>query len=340
MSRRKYRVLLLMHEDLMPPDTLDGMSDEEVDPIKTEYDVWVGLQHLGHEVVRLGIHDALGPLRRVLKEVEPHVVFNLLEEFHGETVYDQHVVSYLELRRVAYTGCNPRGLVLGRDKALSKKILHYHRLKTPRFHVFPLGRKVNRPRRLQFPLIVKSLIEEGSTGIAEASVVHNDDKLVERVAFIHRSVKTDAIVEEYIGGREVYGSIIGNRSLKVLPPWEMTIGELPPDTPNIATRRIKWDLEFAKKRGVELVGAKFDKELLREYDRATKRIYRALGLTGYARIDFRLTPEGEFYFLEANPNPDIANGEEFASAAKSAGIKYEELLQRILSLGIRYTEKR
>ena len=337
---RKYRVLLLMHEDLTPPETLEGMSDEEIDPIKTEYDVWVALQHLGHEVVKLGIHDELGPLRRTLKEVEPHVVFNLLEEFHGETVYDQHVVSYLELRRQAYTGCNPRGLVLGRDKALSKKILHYHRLKVPRFHVFPLGRKVKRPNRLQFPLIVKSLIEEGSTGISEASVVHNDEKLVERVAFIHRTVKTDAIVEQYIDGREVYASIMGNRQLKVLPPWELKISELRPDAPKIATRRIKWDLEFARKRGVEIVGAEFDKELLREYERATKRIYRALGLSGYARIDFRLTPNGEFFFLEANPNPDIANGEEFASAAGEAGIEYEDLLHRILNLGIRYTKSR
>lgn len=337
---RRKRVLVLMHEDLVPPEDISGMSTSEVMPFATEYDVVTAMHWLGHEVIKLGVHDELAPLRRALKEVKPHVVFNLLEEFHGEAVFDQHMVSYLELQRAAYTGCNPRGLVLGRDKALSKKILHYHRIRCPRFAVFPQGRRVRRPAKLPFPLIVKSLVEEGSTGISEASVVNSDDKLRERVSFIHRSVGTDAIAEEFIDGREVYAGVMGNHRLTVLPPWELLIGDLRSDAPRIATRRVKFDVEFQAKYNIEIGPANFDDALLVRYQAVAKRIYRALGLSGYARIDFRLTPSGELYFLEANPNPDIARGEEFSSAAKATGVEYEALMQKILNLGMAHGRAR
>lgn len=335
MSKRKLRVLAIMHEELVPPADVSGLSEKEVDPFKTEFDVVHGLRELEHDVVTLGLHDEIAPLRRALKDVKPHVVFNLLEEFHGETVYDQHVVSYLELSRAAYTGCNPRGLVLGRDKALSKKILQYHRIRAPRFAVAALGRRFRRPSRLQFPLIVKSLIEEGSSGISEASVVSSDEKLVERVQFIHRSLGTDAIIEEFIDGRELYAAVLGNHQLQVFPPWELDLGELRADAPRIATRRIKWDLDYQEKYKVDIGPAKgLSDEILRQYVTTSKRIYKALGLTGYARIDFRLDDQGRLYFLEANPNPDIARYEEFASAAGADGYTYETLLQKLLNLGI------
>ena len=162
-----------------------------------------------HQVRIVGLREELAPLREAIDEWRPHVVFNLLEEFKDRIVYDAHIVGYLELKGVAYTGCNPRGLVLARDKALSKKILHYHRIRTPRFHVFPQGRKFRLPPRLKYPVIVKSLVAEGSEGIAQRSIVTNDAALEERVDFIHATVKTDAIAEQYIEGREVYAGGAG-----------------------------------------------------------------------------------------------------------------------------------
>ncbi|MEM6996797.1 MAG: D-alanine--D-alanine ligase [Myxococcota bacterium] len=324
----------MLHEDLVPPDSLEGMDDEAVDRIKTEYDVCAALTRLGHEVHKLGLHDELRPLRQGLREVEPHVVFNLLEEFHGEAMYDHHVVSYLELARAAYTGCNPRGLVLGRDKALSKKILAYHRIRVPHFAVARRGRKLRRPQRLAFPLIVKSLSEEGSLGISEASVVHNDDKLAERIAFIHDSIGTDAIVEQFIDGRELYSAVLGNHLLTVYPTWELDFDNIRSDAPRIATRRVKFDTALQKRRRVEWRQAELDDEMHRKITKLSKRIYRALGLSGYARIDYRLSPKGELYFLEANPNPDIADYEEFAGAAAAAGLDYGPLLQKIVNLGV------
>lgn len=331
---KSLRIVLMSHEELVPPETLEGMSPEAIDPIKTEFHVATALGDLGHEVIKLGVHDELAPLRKAIAEIKPHAVFNLLEEFHGQDIYDQHVVAYLELQRQAYTGCNPRGLVLGRDKALSKKILHYHRIRVPRFAVVPRGRKMRRSKRLEFPLIVKSLVAEGSTGIAEASLVNSDEKLAERVAFVHRSIGTDAIVEQFIDGREIYAAVMGNYRLNVFPPWELTIDNIREDAPLIATHKVKWDLEFQAKRAVALGPARdVDEAFVRRYTAVAKRIYKILGLSGYARIDFRLTPSGELYFLEANPNPDIARREEFASAAAAAGMEYEAMIQRIINLG-------
>ena len=337
---KRRRIIVLVHKSLIPPDDISKMTPEEVAPFKTEFDVREGLRALGHEVMMVGLTDELAPLRTAIEEFKPHVVFNLLEEFGGEAIFDAHVVGYLELQRTPYTGCNPRGLWLARDKALSKKVLTYHRIRVPRFRVFPRYRKIRRPKQLEFPLIVKSLIEEGSYGIAQASVVHNDKALEERVAFIHEKILTDAVVEQYISGRELYVSVLGNHRLHVLPTWEIFLDQLPDDAPKIATRKVKWDLEYQEKYKVRIGRAKgLSDEMERRIARLSRRICRRLGTDGCVRIDFRLDDSGRLYFLEANPNPDIAEEEEFASAAKAAGIDYLGLLQKIVNLGIRRAER-
>ena len=334
---RKKRVLVLMHVDLVPPDDITGKPDAEFFEYKTEYDVVTGLRDLGHEVQKLGLYDDLTPLRQTIQDFKPHIAFNLLDEFRGETMLDQNVVSYLELVQVPYTGCNPRGLILARDKALSKKILHYHRIPVPRFAVVPAGRKLKRkPARLDYPLIVKSQVEEASLGIAEASIVNNDDKLAERVEFMHATVGTSLILEQYVDGRELYVGIMGNTRLQVLPVWELEMRRLRADAPRIATRQVKWNLQLQKRRGVKIGPARdLPPELERLLVKTSKRVYRLLQLSGFARIDFRLDAEGRPFFLEANPNADIGYGEEFADAAEAAGIDYEPLLDRLLTIGIR-----
>jgi D-alanine-D-alanine ligase len=333
---KKLRVLALMHPDLVPPPDAASMSPEDRFRFKTEYDVCSTLQQLGHEVRALGVQDELHPIRDAVEEFKPHIAFNLLEEFQGSVLYDQNVVSLLELLRVPYTGCNPRGLIISREKALSKKLLVYHRIRVPAFHAFPMGLKVKRPRQLAFPLIVKSLTEHASLGISKASIVHNDEELTERVKFVHRRIKTDAIAEQFIEGREVYVSVLGNERLTALPARELVIASEHSDAPVIATEKVKHDLEYQERHGIEQKPAV---DLLPAVQSAlphlSKRIYRILGLSGYARIDYRISPDGLMWCLEANPNPEIAMGEEFAAAAAQAGISYPELLQRLLNLGLK-----
>jgi D-alanine-D-alanine ligase len=329
------RVLVLLHPDLVPPDSLKGRSEQEINEWKTEYDVVSTLRALGHDVRPLGVENELKPIRDEIESWKPDVVFNLLEQFHGEAVYDQNVASYLELLRVPYTGCNPRGLVLARGKDLSKKLLIYHRIPLPPFAVFPMRRKVRRPPRLGLPLIVKSLSEDASYGISQASVVESDEKLAERVTFIHERIGTAAIAEQYIEGRELYVGVLGNDRLRVFPIWELDFGSLPQGSRPIATEKVKHDLEYQQRHSIDVGPAKdLSPQVVATIQKAAKRIYRTLELDGYARIDFRLSADGIPYYIEANPNAEIARSEEFASAAKHDGLDYPELIQRILALGI------
>ncbi len=332
---KRLRVLVLVHPDLVPPDSLKGRSEEDIHTWKTEYDVVSTLRSSGHDVCPLGVQHELKPIRDEIENWKPDVVFNLLEEFHGEAVYDQNVASYLELLRIPYTGCNPRGLMLARGKDLSKKLLAYHRIPLPAFAVFPMRREIRRPTRLNLPLIVKSLNEDASIGIAQASVVDSDEKLAERVAFIHERIGTAAIAEQYIEGRELYVGLLGNERLRVFPVWELKFGNMAQGTRRIATEKIKHNLEYQERLGIIQGPAKDLTPQLRDrIQKTAKRIYRTLELDGYARIDFRLSADGIPYYIEANPNPEIARIEEFAQAAQHDGLAYAALLNRILTLGI------
>jgi D-alanine-D-alanine ligase len=332
---KRPRVLVLMHPDLVPPDSIKGRSEQEINVWKTEYDVVNTLRRAGHEVRPLGVQHELKPIRDEIESWKPDVVFNLLEEFHGETAYDQNVASYLELMRIPYTGCNPRGLMLARGKDLSKQLLSYHRIPVPAFAVFPMRRKVRRPARLGLPLIVKSLSEDASEGIAQASVVDSDEKLAERVTFIHDRVGTAAIAEQYIEGREIYVGVLGNDRLRVLPVWELDFSGMAEGNLRIATAKVKHDPDYQERHGILHGPAKdLSPELQARIKKMAKRICRTLEIDGYARIDFRLSPENVPYFIEANPNPEIAKSQEFAHAAEHDGIKYRDLLKRIVALGL------
>ena len=335
---KRLRIVVLVREGTEPPESIEGHSDEEISEWKAEFDVVSTLKDLGHEVTVLGVYSDLTPIREAILDGKPDIAFMLLEEFHGVVTYDHAIVSYLELMQQPYTGCNPRGLLLSKDKALSKKILAYHRIPSPRFGVFPKGKKVRRTTRLEFPLFVKSVTEDASFGISQASIVHNDEALQERVDFIHEHTSSPAIAEQYIDGREIYVGVMGNDRLNVFPPWEMVFEKMPESVANIATRRVKWNRKYQEKYGIETRQAKdlppgMDKRL----PRLCKRVYRALNLSGYARMDLRLTPDGRVFVIEANANPNIEYGEDFAESAETAGIPYDNLLQRILGLGLRYS---
>jgi D-alanine-D-alanine ligase len=337
MSGNKLRVLALVHRHLIPPDVIPEGTDLESAPWRTEYDVATTLRAMGHEVQMLAVHDDLGDIRRAATEWKPQIAFNLLEGFDDVVIFDQNVVNHLELLKLPYTGCNSRGLLLARDKSLSKKLLAYHRIRVPEAEVYRAGRTIRRPKRLAFPLMVKSLTEEASIGISQASVVDNDDKLKERVAFIHESIGTAAIVEQYIEGRELYVGILGNQTLQALPVWELFFTNMPEGAKRIATDRVKWSVKYQKKYGIDSGIAKdLPEGLAEKIQHLCKRAYRALELSGYARIDLRLDDAGHVWVLEANPNPQIAKGEDFAASAEKVGLAYEAVLQRIINLGLRW----
>ncbi len=333
MRRKRLRVLVLVHEELVPPKDLTGIDVTQVD-WKMEFDVAETLGLMGHIVEVVGLRSDLTVLDRALKRFHPDVLFNLLEDFDDIAVNDQNWVSYLELLLIPYTGCNPRGLLLARDKALSKKVLAYHGVRLPGFAVFRQGEPVEAPEELSYPLIVKSLIFDGSVGISQASVVTNAQRLEERVRFVHDNIGTDAICEEFIEGRELYVGVLGNERLLTFPVWELHFGKRPKSTRLIATDRVKWSDRYQSRVGVHTDEASLTEREAGAVRALARKVYRILDLSGYARVDFRMGAEGQVYFLEANPNPQLAYGEDFAESAEKAGISYESLLQRIMNQAI------
>jgi D-alanine-D-alanine ligase len=333
---KKRRILLLVNADLIPPEDLRGLSEDEIEACRTEYNVWSTLSNLGHEVRVLGIADKIGELRRVVRDWRPEITFNLLEEFSGIVTYDHYVVAFLELMRQPYTGCNPRGMMLSRDKVLTKQILAYHRIPSPRFHLFPWGKAYREPRGVQFPLFVKSATEDASLGISQASIVHDRDRLRERVEFIHAQTQSDALAEQYIEGRELYVGVMGNERLSTFPVWELDFGKLP-EQAGIATRKVKWDPVYQRRHGIR-TGPASDLSAAESVRIAAlaRRVYRALHMSGYARMDMRMRPDGSVFVLEANANPNLTYGEDFAESGENAGLSYEQLLNRIVQLGLNY----
>lgn len=333
------RVLTLVHKGLEPPEEKPAQGTATAE-WRMEFDVVTTLRALGHELFVIGVHDDLTPIRSSIEDFKPSITFNLMEAFNDVVVFDQNVVSYLELLHMPYTGCNPRGLTLSRDKALAKKLMAYHRIPVPDFLVVPLGRKPMLPKRLKFPLIVKSLTYESSTGISQASVVANEDQLGKRVQFIHDTIMTAAIVEQFIDGRELYVGVMGNDRLQVFPVWEMSFSKMPENSWHIATERVKWSVKYQKKHGIDTKEAGLPDDVKARVQHLSKRVYRALDLTGYARIDLRMTPDNQLYVIEANPNPQLAQGEDFAESARRAGVSYARLIERIIGLGLQWQPSR
>jgi D-alanine-D-alanine ligase len=335
---KKYRVLALCHKDLVPKE---NVAAADVNPEwRMEWDVVTTLRKRGHELHVVGVHDDLTPIRQAIDEFKPTIVFNMMDAFADIGLFDQNVVSYLELLRVPYTGCNPRGLTLSRDKALSRKLLAYHRIPAPDFSVVPLNRKPVLSKKLSYPLIVKSLTYESSIGISQASVVANEEQLLKRVKYIHDTILTAAIVEQFIDGRELYVGVIGNHRLRVLPVWEMSFAKMPETNWRIATERVKWSVKYQKRHGIDTAEAQLPNGLAPKIQHLAKRTYRALDLSGYARIDFRMDTNGKAYVIEANANPQLAEAEDFAQSAKRVKMSYAHLLERIMALGLQWQPHR
>ena len=333
--KQKLRILALF--DAIAPTTLDQDLSAELktDDWKTEANVLAALAELGHPVEHLAIFDDLDVLGQKLQSFAPDLIFNLADQFKNNRAFDQNIVSYLEMHGVPFTGCGSTGLTLCKHKGISKKILSYHRIHVPEFTVVPRGKRIARPKRLKFPILVKPLKEEASLGISQGSFVESDEQFKERVQFIHDKFASDVIAEEYIAGRELYVSILGNHRLQVLPIRELIFREVPPDEPKIATYKAKWDEEYRKRWGLENQFAEgLDPALVRQIETTCKRIYHLLTIDGYARLDLRVTPANEVYFIEANPNPMLAADEDFAQSALKANLAYPQLIDRLVRLGL------
>ena len=312
--------------EIFTPEILQKQEDKP-----TEADVLTCLQRLGHEVEALPVFNDVVSIIDKLKTFAPDVVFNLTESFHANRAHEPNIPALLELMKVRYTGARPDGLMLCKDKALAKKVLAYHRVRVPHFVISTESRPLKRLRRFVFPAFVKPVSEESSDGIAKASFARSEEEAVERARFIQEKFHCDALIEEYIEGRELYLSVMGNRKLTVFPPREIVFEQMPDDEPKFATFKAKWDDAYRKKWGIQNGPAReLPPGMEEKLARLARNVYHVLKIQGFGRIDVRLTPAGEIVTIEANPNPSLAREDDFAQAAAAAGVDYDTLIQKIL----------
>jgi D-alanine-D-alanine ligase len=311
-----------------------GQPRPEPPPPKLDREeIFEALAALGHRPSYLEVEGTDKSLLAVAR-CKADLIFNLTESYAGDDTKDMHVAAYLELLGKPYTGADPHGLYLAQDKSLAKKVFAYHGIKTPAFTV-ATGGHVAAARDLSFPLIVKPIAEDGSIGIEAESVVRTVEALQRRVRWVQREFDSPALIEKYIEGREIFAAILGDETPEALPLVEMDLSGLPPGVPRIASGKVKWAKGTKVYRSVRSrVVEDLDRELVKRIQAQAVAAYRAVKLRDYGRIDIRLTSQGEAWVIEANPNPWLSSGAEFAMAARASGRTYGELLRDIVALAM------
>ena len=296
-------------------------------------EIFEALGKLGHEPSYLVV-DGTDPSLLAVARCNADLIFNLTESYAGDDTKDMHLAAYLELLDKPYTGADPHGLYLAQDKSLAKKVFAFHKIRTPFFAVSYKGR-LGHAHDIEFPLIVKPASEDGSIGIDASSVVGSVKELMEKIHYIQAEFDSPALIEEYIEGREIYAAILGEEAPEPLPLVEMDLSKLPNGTPRIASGEVKWEKDSdVYKRARSRVVEDLDEKLAAKIQERAVAAYRALKLRDYGRIDLRLTDKGEIYVLEANPNPWLSSGAEFAMAARASGRTYTDMLRDIVDLAM------
>ena len=264
--------------------------------------------------------------------LEADLLFNLTESYAGDDTMDMNIAAYLDIVGRAYTGAGPHALYLAQDKALAKKIFAFHGIKTPYFATSYRG-KLDHSHDIAFPLIVKPVSEDGSIGIDATSVVGSVKELMEKIHYIHEEFDSPALIEEYIEGREIYAALLGNESPEVLPLIELDLSRLPEGMAKIAGKEVKWDKDTEAYKVTKSAPVEdLDEPTVERLEQKALAAYRALKLRDYGRIDMRLTPSGDVYVIEANPNPWLSSAAEFAMAGRKSGRTYTQLIGEIVDL--------
>jgi len=319
------RVLLLVHPHFRP--------DVPKPKSLSERDVWQGLCKMGVPVEIAPVEGDWTQLVERVRRFRPTIAFNLLEEFRGEGVYDFHVVSWLEAMGIPYTGCNPRGLVVSRNKFWVYGIAAQLEILTPPTKVLASLPKSS-ARRFPIPQFVKFNREHASLGIRRDNKVRNADQLRRVVMRMRKLSSAELLVQDFISGYEVSVSVWGNDRPQALPPWQLHLQ----DHDGISTERIKFSA--ATRHEQRIRATRMRRHSIPELQTQSQRLYRALNLSGYARFDYRISLEGKAYLIDVNANPNLDATEDFAMSARAEGVEYQKVLMHLLDLGMQYQPAR
>lgn len=322
--------IAIAHDGEVPPGAARGKARRTSD-VEQITDV---LRRAGHRVLPVVVDGSRRCLQR-LSRLRVDLVFNLVESFGGDDTKEPYVAAYYDLLGLRYTGSGPRGLALAMDKALTKKVLAFHGVHSPRFATVHRGR-LDWAHDVGFPLIVKPAREDGSIGIGFSALVTSIKELMERIDELHADFNHPVLIEEYVEGREIYTAVLGNARPEALPPVELDLSHLPPGTPRIAGTEVKWEEGTRAYRGSRYrIPDDLGTETLDEIQQMAVTSFQALQLRDYARFDFRVGPSRKVYLIEANPNPYLHTTAALVKAARASGRSHPETILEIVELALR-----
>jgi D-alanine-D-alanine ligase len=324
-----------VEEEVPPPRKRKGQKKRKKKPIKHDREeIFEALEKLGHEP---SYHVLDGRLQSLLglAKCGADLIFNLTESYAGDDTKEMQVAAFLDLLEIPYTGAGPHAVILAQDKSIAKKMFAFHGIKSPYFATSYRG-TIDHAHDIAFPLIVKPTSEDGSIGIGADAVVNSVKELMERVSYIQTEFDSPALIEEYIEGREIYAAILGSyESAHALPLVELDLSKLPKGVPRIASQDVKFERETeAYKLTKSAIAEDLDEETEARLTETAIKAYRAVKLRDYGRIDMRLSRKGDVYVIEANPNPWLSSGQEFAMAARKSGLSYTQMIGEIVELAM------
>ena len=352
MAETKLKITILydqFEEDGVPPAEEEapprrkraGAKKRKKKPPKHDREeIFAALEKLGHEPSYYVLDGRTQSLVGLAK-CNADLIFNLTESYAGDDTKEMHVSAFLDLLDIPYTGAGPHAHILAQDKSIAKKMFAFYGIQSPYFATAYRG-TIDHAHDISLPLIVKPTSEDGSIGIDASAVVTSIKELMERVDYIQKEFDSPALIEEYIEGREIYAAILGSyESAHALPLVELDLSKLPKGVPKIASLDVKFEKDTdAYKLTKSAIAEDLDEETTAKITETAIKAYRAVKLRDYGRIDMRLSKKGEVYVIEANPNPWLASGQEFAMAAKESGLSYTQMIGEIVDHAIaRYPRK-
>ncbi len=324
-----------VQEEAPVPRRRKGQKKRKKKPIKHDREeIFEALEKLGHEP-SYHVLDGRPQSLIALAKCSSDLIFNLTESYAGDDTKEMHVAAFLDLLEIPYTGAGPHAVILAQDKSIAKKMFAFHGIKSPYFATSYRG-TIDHAHDIAFPLIVKPTSEDGSIGIGADAVVNSVKELMERISYIQTEFDSPALIEEYIEGREIYAAILGSyESAHALPLVELDLSKLPKGVPRIASQDVKFERETeAYKLTKSAIAEDLDEETEARLTETAIKAYRAVKLRDYGRIDMRLSSKGDVYVIEANPNPWLSSGQEFAMAARKSGLSYTQMIGEIVELAM------
>ena len=322
-------------EEVPAPRKRTGPKKRKKKPVKHDREeIFEALEKLGHEPSYYVLDGRTQSLLGLAK-CGADLIFNLTESYAGDDTKEMQVTAFLDMLEIPYTGAGPHANMLAQDKSIAKKMFAFYGIQSPYFATAYRG-TIDHAHDISFPLIVKPVSEDGSIGIDAAAVVNSVKELMERVSYIQTEFDSPALIEEYIEGREIYAAILGsNEDAYALPLVELDLSRLPKGMPRIASQDVKFEKDTeAYKLTKSAIVEDFDEETVTRLTGIAIKAYRAVKLRDYGRIDMRISSKGEVYVIEANPNPWLSSGQEFAMAAKKSGLSYAQLIGQIVDLAM------